>query len=116
MNQYIREETLRLSLKEKLSRQESYGDDLSQKRPIEHYLTFQNRVDYTCFMRVMYQHGFTNTLSGYNHQENNWRAIITRSDCLLFDTIAQVIQEVETLSEKHNGVYDGWSSITVKKK
>lgn len=89
------------------------GDDLSQERPVDHWIYFQNSDDLEAFANYAQEMGFQLKVSEETEDEKlPYLLIITRMESIDV-TFNVLIENLELKAEELNGVYDGWETTII---
>lgn len=99
-----------------LRRLEAHGDDLSQSRPVRHWIDFENALARADFAAAIDGREFAVEESDAegDHDPRPFRLRLERSDAVDHSSINELTIELMLLAEQYEGTYDGWETEVVR--
>lgn len=92
------------------------GDDLTEKRQVDHWLYFKDGKNRDLFAKLMEEEGFTIEGKGKEKgYEYNYKLQISRVDFVDIESISEITLMLTQKSAEFNGEYDGWETFVIVK-
>jgi len=92
---------------------QSQGDDLQKSRAIEHKAYFQNEESKEKFLNEIQKEGFKH-INNISNDSYPYGSSFFRIDKPFFYDIDEITLKLIDISQKYNGIYDGWECSVVK--
>ncbi|MCK9372950.1 MAG: DUF695 domain-containing protein [Sulfuricurvum sp.] len=88
------------------------GDDLSLKRPVEHYLFFQTKSAMERSVSFLAAHGFELKESLKDDESDYaYGAVLTKVDAIIPEEVEETTALIYDNSLQEHGHYEGWSTV-----
>ena len=99
-----------------IGRLQREGDSLTRPRPVDHFANFKTEENRTEFAIAAGALGYETVSQKENPEESEYPFNIglLRTDPVDPETIDEITFELFELAEKHDGLYEGWTSPVVK--
>ncbi len=82
------------------------GDDHELEREVEHWIYFSSEENIDEFIKEVQNKGYK--FIKKDMVEGEFEVLISRVDNIILENVNEYVLELEDISKKHGGEYDGW--------